>query len=513
MKALYERRLTPALKRQADLQKLVTLKRELAIRRARENFYTFCRILSPNFYLPDRQHLHDLCNTLQTFYQNHLFNSEGNPYKKLMINYPPRMGKTRTMVLFCAWIFGLNPQERVIAASYGDDLASDFSRYTRDTISRQKNIPEEIIYSDIFPLTKIQFGNATVEKWALEGQYFSYKGAGIWSGVSGKGASLLIEDDLVKDITEAIDETRLEKLHQQRTGTLLSRKEEGCKEIMIQSRWAEKDPCGRVLNDNGNGKDWYVLKCEALNEQTGELLCPSLLSMESYLDLRDLVPPEIFRANYHQEPVDLADRMYKTIRTYENLPKNEQGDMLCDRVINYTDTADEGDDFLVSITANEFHGDAYLIDVYMTKEGMEITEPETAKRLAENGVHFAKIESNNGGRGFARALERIISENVKREQEEIKAGTLAEEDRKWNRVSISWFHQTENKKARIYSQSNYVMQHVFFPVGWESKWPVFYQAIMTYQREGTAKHDDAPDALTGIAEIICKKRPRARLIG
>ena len=95
--------------------------------------------------------------------------------------------------------------------------------------------------------------------------------------------------------------------------------------------------------------------------------------------------------------------------------------------------ADEGDDFLVSITANEYRGDAYLIDVYMTKEGMEITEPETARRLATFGVNYTKVESNNGGRGFARALERIIAENVKREQEEIKTETLTPENCKWNR--------------------------------------------------------------------------------
>ena len=504
---------TKTNKRLANLHKLVILKRELVIRRARESLYTFCRIISPDFYLADRVHLKDICDILQSFYENRLLDSEGNPYKKLMINMPPRLGKTRTMVLFCAWVFGKNPQERVISTSYADFLASDFSRYTRDTISRQKNIPEEIAYSDIFPGSKIERGNAAVEKWALEGQYFSYMGAGIWSGVSGKGASLLIEDDLVKDITEAVDENRLEKLHEQRTGTLLSRKEEGCREIMIQSRWAEKDPCGRVLSDNGNGKQWYVLKREAMNEETGEMLCPSLLSRESYLDLQELIPPEIFRANYHQEPVDLADRMYSTLKTYIDLPHDEQGKILCDRVINYTDTADEGDDFLVSITANEYRGDAYLIDVYMTKEGMEITEPETARRLATFGVNYTKVESNNGGRGFARALERIIAENVKREQEEIKTETLTPENCKWNRVAISWFHQAENKKARIYSQSNYVMEHVFFPVDFGSKWPIFYQAIMTYSREGKSKHDDAPDALTGIVEIVSRARPRAGLIG
>jgi len=36
---------------------------------------------------------------------------------------------------------------------------------------------------------------------------------------------------------------------------------------------------------------------------------------------------------------------------------------------------------------------------------------------------------------------------------------------------------------------------------WRNKWPEFYKAITTYQKEGKNAHDDAPDALTGIAEV------------
>ena len=40
----------------------------------------------------------------------------------------------------------------------------------------------------------------------------------------------------------------------------------------------------------------------------------------------------------------------------------------------------------------------------------------------------------------------------------------------------------------------------FFPVGWERKWPEFYNAITKYRKEGSNSHDDAPDALTGCFE-------------
>jgi predicted phage terminase large subunit-like protein len=469
--------------------------------------------MSPDFYTPDKPHLEMFCNNLQAFTEGRLLNPAGEPYRKFMGNLPPRFGKTRTLVNLSAWRFGKKQDERIIATAYGDDIANDFSRYTRDAIQEQKNRAEDIVYSDIFPAAKVQKGNASYQKWALEGQFFSYLGAGIWSGITGKGATLLIEDDLIKGFEEAINEKYLEDLWNQRNGTLLSRKEEGCLEIMIGTRWAGGDPFGRILEDKEEASKWYVLKMEALNEETNELLCPSLMSMGSYQEVRRNLPSEIFRANYHQEPVDIKGRLYTEIKTYADLPRREDGSPLFDRIINYTDTADEGDDSLVSICAGEYRGEAWVLDVYMTRDGMEKTEPETARRLIENGVHWARIESNNGGRGFARAIERIIYENMKAEAEQVKAGTLKDEDRRWNRTAISWFHQTENKRARIISQSNYVMQHIYFPVGWADKWPVFYAEVMKYQKEGTNQHDDGPDTVTGVAEIICKARPSVRLIG
>jgi predicted phage terminase large subunit-like protein len=58
--------------------------------------------------------------------------------------------------------------------------------------------------------------------------------------------------------------------------------------------------------------------------------------------------------------------------------------------------------------------------------------------------------------------------------------------------------------ARILTNSNFVMNHIYFPKGWNYKWPKFYQHLSTFQKEGKNKHDDAPDALTGIVEMIIK---------
>ena len=118
---------------------------------------------------------------------------------------------------------------------------------------------------------------------------------------------------------------------------------------------------------------------------------------------------------------------------------------------------------------------------------MEVTENTVAHALYINGVNKAKCESNNGGRGFARSVRRILLE---------KLGT--------NKCVIKWFHQSKNKQARILSNATWVMEHIYFPVGWQNRWSDYYEAMTKYQREGKNKHDDAPDSTTGIAEDLSK---------
>ena len=154
--------------------------------------------------------------------------------------------------------------------------------------------------------------------------------------------------------------------------------------------------------------------------------------------------------------------------------------------MNYTDTADTGQDYLCSINYRGVDDGAsksyYITDLIYTQEPMEVTEPMTAKMISKEHVGCAIIESNNGGRGFARNVER-------------ECRALGN-----THTNIQWFHQTENKQARIFSNSASVMANVYFPSNWIDRFPEFADAILRYQKEGKNLHDDAPDCLTGVYE-------------
>ena len=132
-----------------------------------------------------------------------------------------------------------------------------------------------------------------------------------------------------------------------------------------------------------------------------------------------------------------------------------------------------------------FNEEYYVLDILFTKEAMEITEPETARMLTKHNVGCAIIESNNGGRGFARNVERILKQ-----------------DFKTNKTVVQWFTQTKNKVSRILSNSTWCMEHIYFPAGWQNRWSDLAEHLTKYQRQGKNTHDDAEDALTGVCEDI-----------
>lgn len=370
-----------------------------------------------------------------------------------------------------------------MTGSYNETLSTMFSKNVRNDIQEEKADRYKAVFSDVFPGVQIKQGDGAMNLWSLEGGYNNYLATSPTGTATGFGASLLIIDDLIKNAEEAYNEAVKEKHWDWFTNTMLSRLEEGGKIIIIMTRWASDDLAGRALEHyrEQRAKIRHINMKALLNKDTYEMLCSEVLSYKSYLAKTKAMGEDIASANYQQEPIDLKGRLYTSFKTYSGeLPVFKE-------IRNYTDTADTGEDYLCSINYGvTFADEAYILDVLYTKEPMEKTEPATANLLDKDQVNIVKIESNNGGRGFARAVERHLKE----------LGN--------NCTNVKWFTQSKNKQARIYSNSTWVMEHIYFPEDWRNRFPEYYQAMYKYQREGKNAHDDAPDATTGVAEN-CKK--------
>lgn len=445
------------------------------IEKARRSFWYYCKLMYPSFYKDNREYLKKLCDALQDFSFN------DNEY--MIINAPPRHGKSFTATNFIEWILGKNPTLKIMSGSYNEDLSKTFSKKIRTTIETEK-INNKLVYNDIFPETKIKYGNAEAKKWQIEASsQINYLATSPTGTATGFGADLQVIDDLIKSDLEANNESVLQKQFDWFTNTMLSRREGKKKVLIIMTRWKTKDLAGRMLKwlDDNNEKYTHInFKAKGENNK---MLCEEIFSLKDFENAKNLMGEDTLLANYQQEAIDLKNALYSDLKTYEVLPTEIKA------IENYTDTADTGEDYLCSIDyAISADNKAYILDVLYTQQPMEITEPLTAAMITKDKVNYARIESNNGGRGFAR--------NVKKEARE-----------KYNNIITIFkpFHQSQNKISRILTGATGVMNNIYFPTDWKNKFPDFYKDVTAYQRVGKNAHDDSVDALTGVFETLDKR--------
>ena len=431
---------------------------------------------------------------------------------KLMVNMPPRYGKTEIGVKnFIAWCFALNPRCKFLHLSYSDTLVYDNS----DCI---KSCMLEPIYSQLFPKSRVPPKKQSAYRWKTEagGELYAVPTQGQVTGFGaghvdeeeearksflpeaeelfqGSNAEFIFNgailiDDIIKPEDAMSDLTR-NRINSRFETTLRNRVNSRNTPIIIfMQRTHEEDICGFLSATEKD--DWHILSLPAISkDEFGNDVAlwphkhqlPELYAMQQ----RD---PVVFGTQYMQDPTPKEGLMYPELRTYKDLPPDRTM-----RRKNYTDTADTGSDYLCSICYNETAEGCYITDVLYTKKPMEFTEPATANMLSRQNTQTARIESNNGGRGFGRSVEKHM-----RSQKNLT-------------TKVVMFTQTLNKQVRIYNNSAAVANIIFFPQDWQTRWPEFYKAVKSYRKELTTnRNDDVPDALTGIVEDFDAGRPRKK---
>jgi len=214
---------------------------------SRKKLLRFVQRFQPN-YVAGWIH-EDICARLERFLQA-VLNGED---PRLMLFMPPRHGKSElASKKFPAWALGLYPQLEIIAASYAVSLPMGFSRAIRGQL-------RDPAYQKIFPDCKLNPEAQNIEGWqTTEGGM--YVPAGVGSGVTGKGANILIIDDPVKDAEEADSETTRESNWDWYGSTAYTRLAPLSGVLVIQTRWHDDDLSGRC-----------IAQMEGLLKEAGEL--------------------------------------------------------------------------------------------------------------------------------------------------------------------------------------------------------------------------------------------------
>ena len=426
--------------------------------------------------------------------------------KNLIISAPPQHGKSEgSSRRLPAYVVGVRPDDKIALVSYSATKAEKFGREVM-------SIMREPEYLDIFDDVKYpekgyngakSNTNTTRESINSDG---SMKFVGVGGGLTGETVDLLILDDLYKDWQDANSPIIQERVWDWYTSVAETRLNNDSQQLIVFTRWSENDLVAKLedLNKVKEYKgqedlDLFISKLkedefikinfkaikegepnEFDNRLIGEALYPEKHSKNKLISARDK-DPDKFDCLYQGDPVSKDGLMYGEFKTYKSLPDFKI-------VKNYTDTADTGKDRLCSISyglpIDKADDHIYIIDLIYTSEAMEVTEPLTADLIKRTNTNITNVESNNGGRSFARNIEKLVNSNN----------------------SIKWFHQSNNKEARIFSNSASVNSRIVFPSDWHIRWGDFYKDVTKYKKEFKAnKFDDAPDVLTGIIEQEVKK--------
>lgn len=404
--------------------------------------------------------------------------------RRLIINIAPRYSKSELVSRnFIAMGLAINPAAKFIHLSYSGDLALGNSVAVKDIVKSDE-------YQRLFGV-EIAVGTDTKSQWNTT------KGGGLYATsslgqVTGFGAGAIenegdewqfggaiVIDDPIKP-ADALSDNNREAVNLHFETTIRNRvNSRNTPIIIIMQRLHEHDLCGYLMELEPD--EWEVLSvpCISYNEDgEEEALWPFKHTIEE-LHKIESANQFVFDTQYMQNPKPLEGLMYSKLRTYEILPMEQSIRK------NYTDTADKGADFLCSVCYVETPSGMYVTDVLYTDKPMEYTEVKTAEMLLINGTQLVKVESNNGGEGFARNVEK----NVRLQGTPVAL-----------KMNFTSFFQSLNKNVRIFSHSAEVQNLIYFPSDWETRWPQFAQAVKGYRKVGRNAHDDAPDVLTGMVE-------------
>lgn len=420
--------------------------------------------------------------------------------KKLMVTMPPQHGKSEGSTRrLPAFMLGRNPDLRIAIASYTSTFAKKFNRDIQRIVDDQ-------VYNDLFPETYLNSSNVvegvnnyirTADEFEIVDKKGSLKAVGRGGPLTGNPVDIMIMDDLFKDHSEGNSPTVRQAVWDWYTTTVQTRMHNDSQELIVFTRWNEDDLIGRIEKKENvievhsfeqlesiDPDSWVKINFEAIKDsvktefdqrEKGLALWEKKHSIKKLTKTKNL-DTENFNCLYQGNPESKEGMLYDEFGTYQVKPRFNE-------IKNYTDTADTGIDCLCSINyalpQNEGNDKIYILDLIYTDAPMEVTEPATAALLKRSDVGLAEIESNNGGRGFGRAVEKLISNNC----------------------VVDMFHQSANKESRIHTNKAAVNKRIVFPHDWQIRFPEFYDHITRYKKLFKANtQDGGPDVLSGIVE-------------
>lgn len=400
--------------------------------------------------------------------------------KRLIINVPPRYMKSISCtVAFPAWLLGRNPSERILTASYSQQLSTKHSLDTRRVLQAKW-------YQDVFP--DVELAKDENQKTRFETTHKGHRIATSVGGSStGEGGDFLIVDDPHNPMQAASDVQRLTALDwfDQTFSSRLNNKKEGVI-IVVMQRLHDEDLTGHLLKKGG----WQHLCLPAIAEkkeiiqignfykerEVGDFLHADREGKTELDRTKIELGSYAFAGQYQQTPVPSDGGLFKKqwFQLYTQPPTEG-------RIVQSWDTAVKAsqlNDFSVCTTWQEGKDGYYLLDVLQRR--MEY--PELKKQVV---LHHAKWNAD-----------------VVLVEDKASGQSLLQDLRQSTKIATIAINPTVDKITRAVAISAMVEAgKVFLPA--EALWlDDFLSEFLSFP---LSAHDDQVDSTTQFLNWVKKK--------
>ena len=409
---------------------------------------------------------------------------------------------------FGAWCEGRDPYRSFVFGTYNDDFAQDTGRDVKNLLQSQR-------FKDVFPGFSLQAGSASsgMMKTTQRGQ-LSFVGRG--TALTGRGAHVLVIDDILKDADEANSPTIREKCWQWFTKVAMTRlMKQGAAVIIVMTRWHEDDLVGRLTDKNNPAfdpdvaREWKIINLPAeaeindpMGRKPGEALWPDRFPIE-FLHAQKRLDPMGYAALYQQRPSPEEGAIFKandivTYKYHERPPlESLRLYAASDHAVGRDKKKHDANVFLVAGVCK--NGYIWLIDCWWQRASPEIAVDKMIDMMEEYPLAMWWAEDGL----ITQSIEPFL---LKRKMERGVSG-----------CAMDKVHPTRNKEQRAQSIKGLMaMKRVMFPIAA----PWFAQAKHELLQFPNGANDDFVDAISLMGlrimtvisgrHVHVENRPKAR---
>ena len=478
--------------------------------RARQGDYeAFCiamewnRPINKQFYLPRARLLkkHGVISGIQDLIDDKL--------DLLVLNLPPRIGKTTVGLFLQALLAGMCPDESILAAGHTTGLIQSFYNELLNLMT-----DPEYRFKEIF--STIEIANKSSEYYYIDlnkkRRFHTLNYVSIETGGTGKvqAERLLYCDDLVKDVEQANNPDRLEKLYHNYTSTIKDRKiqrlcKDGvyrpCPEIHINTPWSLYDVTSRVVQnakDSGDMSRVRIISVPCYDENGESNFMYDYgkgFDAKYYKDMELAEDPVIFSAKYLMQPIERDGLVFNkdNVSYYYDLPGGEP-----DRIVGYADVTHGGEDYFSLPIGYVYGYEVYIEDVLFINKfgGDDGSRPYVKKIIMDNNVTRCGVERNNGGDFYSTLMRNDLKE----------VGYfchITDHNAPTNKAKRDRIMACEREIKGIASENNSYRVYFKHPdtIKGNTQYQTAMKILFSWNQNITAQkkqHDDFPDSLAGL---------------